>query len=233
MPSLSEITTHLHLPSPQASTLKTPPRSATRVDPSAMPPLTASFGSASYTASPSGRLKLPASAMARTRSGSSSQTPTLGSLAIAPRTAPERRGSHDSLPSGETSKRGSPESAKNSPLPGSDGIGSTGSLPLHKQPIREYVQRYKDVPNLAAIQQQLSFSPDPSATIKAQSQDTGPSANKRTGVNTINGDYDIVETLLEDKTSSTAPSRVASPYPEVQAESGGSKRGRYPLAHPW
>lgn len=239
MPSLSEITSHLHIPSPLSSTTpKTPPRLSLLTTPSPTP-MTASLGSATspvYTASPSGRLKLPASAMTRTRSGSSSQTPTLASLST-PRVPLERRGSGEVPQSGEGSKAVSPGSAKNSPLVSAD-IPSPQPGSLRRQPSKEYVQGYRDVPSLAAIRQRISFSQNAGGTTEDLVQKLKEAGNGEKGDKEVEaelemeaGELEMVETLLEDVKALDGPSDVSPPGTDVSDEMRA--RAEHPLQHPW
>lgn len=217
MPSLSEISSHLHIPSPLASASpNTPPRPTHKSDTSPLPP-------PSYTASPSGRLKLPASAMTRKRSGSITQIPSFASLSSS-RTAMERRSSGDNQVNGESSKVISSESVTNSPMAGVDVISPPGQQgSLKRQPSREYVQGYKDVPSLEAIRHRVSFSQGTS----------GKTVDEMLSNNANNGDVEKVETLMDDgkrRDSMIGPTdSVSAPEPVSDVRKGE----QHPLAHPW
>lgn len=232
MPSLSEITSHLHIPTSTISP-KTPPRLAVNTNPTTVPSSSSALGSAlgsapsPYTASPSGRLKLPASAMVRTRSGSSSQVVTLASLAKM-----ERTGSSDGQ---GTPKLALSDSTKNSPLAGTDAASPQPDSATHsRQASREYVEGYKDVPSLAAIRQRINYAQGPGAgDDKDKDKAQVPAPSQKGKKHDEEDDLETVETLLEDDKGEDIALGTASTSATIEAELRTSKGQQHMLQHPW
>lgn len=163
MPSLQQISDRLHLPSP----LSTQPPSTTNIDGAAPSPTEttpskpklainpnvpgAITAGSPYTSSPSGRLKLPASAMMRSHS-SGSTVPTLASASSPTRRDAKDNGSENGLWN-TSDPFASPVTAKSA---GGIANGANGGESMSRGPSREgYIKGYKDVPSLSAIRERM------------------------------------------------------------------------------
>lgn len=254
MPSLSQITEHLLIPSPGAAASPiTPPKLSLSTN---LP--TPSPGSASFVAmSPSSRLKLPASAMTRSRSGSGGSAVTLASLGMTRRNSHSpSAGSSNSL-SPQVSATASVDNHTLTPPPGlsksqmnvspntptttttdstaapvspkSGSIASPAvSASLQREGSREYVQGYKDVPSLAAIRQRMSISSMAAITGSEGKELNGatvPGPNGETRRASDEKDLDAVETLLDDGNGKAIESSIATGVM--------SGKGVHPLRHAW
>lgn len=256
MPSLQQISQHLHHPSPSL-TDSSPPAAGLTSPPSASIPMSvtssqstppklklainstqpngSNSSSSPYTASPSGRLRLPATAMTRSHSSSSSHG-TSGSISkkedLDPFVIPPYKGL------GAKSVSSSMES-------GGSGSSSAGTS-MSRGPSKEgYIKGYKDVPSLAAIRERVSFS-------KASNSPTTPSTSTppltaagvfetkdiaapvATGEKPVVKPVDVMSTPVKEETVVV----IQDASPQESSSSGSDdglvgKRKEHPLQHAW
>lgn len=144
----------------------------------------------------------------------------------------ERTGSSDGQ---GTPKSALPDSAKNSPLAGTDAASPQPDSATHsRQASREYVEGYKDVPSLAAIRQRINYAQGPGAgDDKDKDKAQVPAPSQKGKKHDEEDDLETVETLLEDDKGEDIALGTASTSATIEAELRTSKGQQHMLQHPW
>ncbi|ORX39257.1 hypothetical protein BD324DRAFT_649340 [Kockovaella imperatae] len=193
---------------------QTPPKLKVAINPSAIPPTTTtttSSSSPSFTASPSGRLKLPISAMTRTHSSSSTSSASHLLHHPLPPIPPfgtkiDKTGDKPLTPLEKNTDLFGPVPAPS--MSPSDTSMSRGPS------VEGYIKGYKDVPSLAAIRERVSFS-------KASGKIAGEALKSDPGVNAgVPQDKENVNPTISPALSSPGKPKTA-------------KAQEHPLEHAW